>query len=192
MNKIILISIFLIVILIIIISVSLFLRKETDPVKTLTKTKTLKYENTGKLTWKTTRYRTYTRIYVPLGSKLISSEGAMVECNSKKTGQVETFTELDHTVFGVFTCTEMGATKELKLKYQLSPRIAAQLEQGDYNLLVQKQPGTLATNFNVKVDLGGKPTSSVSLDKSAKIRQNSFTDTTNLEINREYSFKVEN
>lgn len=170
-------------------TISYELNKDNDQ---LVANLTLKYENTGKLTWKTTRYRTYTRIYVPLGSKLISSEGAMVECNSKKTGQVETFTELDHTVFGVFTCTEMGATKELKLKYQLSPRIAAQLEQGDYNLLVQKQPGTLATNFNVKVDLGGKPTSSVSLDKSAKIRQNSFTDTTNLEINREYSFKVEN
>ncbi|MFA6587712.1 MAG: DUF4012 domain-containing protein [Patescibacteria group bacterium] len=152
---------------------------------------TLKYENIGQLTWKTTRYRTYTRVYVPLGSKLISTEGEMYECNSKKAGQVDKFEELNHTGIGIFTCVEIGATKELKLKYQLSPKIYAQLEQGEYNLLIQKQPGTLASNLNININVGKNIKSLVKLEKNEKVSGKNFQAKTDLSVDRSYIFKLE-
>ncbi len=115
---------------------------------------TIRYEHTGKLNWKTTRYRTYTRVLVPKGSTLVSSSGAMVDCNVKREGTVTTAETLGLTEFAAFTCTEVGASHELKLSYKLGGGVGVLWDQGDYKLLVQKQPGTAAHAFKLNVQLG--------------------------------------
>ena len=37
----------------------------------------ISYQNNGSFDWQTTRYRTFTRVYVPLGANLISSSGSL-------------------------------------------------------------------------------------------------------------------
>lgn len=106
------------------------------------------YTNEGKLDWKTTRYRTYVRVYVPSGSKLVSSDGSMIDCNIDDPGSIEVSEEEAKTVYGTFMCTELGESNTLTLIYTIPDSV---LDNKEYKLLVQKQAGTidhtLKTNF---------------------------------------------
>jgi hypothetical protein len=119
-------------------------------------TTAMTYKNTGTFTWKHTRLNSYTRFYVPKGSKLISSSGQMKKDRSKEIGKVETTEELGKTVFGVFISIEPGHTKTLSLTYELPDVIYQKYLAGQYSLLVQKQPGT-TNQFSLELpntDLG--------------------------------------
>jgi len=117
----------------------------------------IKYKNVGTITWKTTRYRTYTRLYVPKGSILLKSSGSMVDCKLSDEGSVETAEELNKTVFGTFICIEPGEEKSLTFKYKLPNSIAEQFKNDKYQLLVQKQPGTASHDLNINLKLKNKP-----------------------------------
>jgi len=105
-------------------------------------TAAMTYKNTGTFTWKHTRLNSFTRFYVPQGSKLISSSGQMKKDRSKEIGKVETTEELGKTVFGAFISIEPGHTKTLSITYELPDVIYQQYLAGKYSLLIQKQPGT--------------------------------------------------
>lgn len=147
---------------------------------------TIRYENTGKLTWKTTRYRTYTRVLVPRGSTLLSSKGAMVDCNVKRDGTVDVSEEAGHTTFAAFTCTELGASHELVLRYRLGGSPNALLDQGEYRLLVQKQPGTLAHTLRVTVALDRELSYDGALRETAKLQGETFSDAATLRTDQVY------
>lgn len=147
---------------------------------------TIRYENTGKLTWKTTRYRTYTRVLVPRGSTLLSSKGAMVDCNVKRDGTVDVSEEAGHTTFAAFTCTELGASHELVLRYRLGGSPNALLDQGEYRLLVQKQPGTLAHALRVTVALDRELSYDGALPGTAKLEGQTFSDAATLRTDQVY------
>ena len=113
-------------------------------------TVTLHYTNTNtKPDWRYIHYRDYARVYVPEGSELISSSGAMDNDlirthNQFIPGQVDVYKDLGKTVFGAFFSIEPGKTGELQFVYRLPPYVAEQIRSGHYNLLVQKQPGSYA------------------------------------------------
>lgn len=151
----------------------------------------IKYENTGKLSWKTTRYRTYTRVLVPLGSTLESSTGAMVECNNKREGKVETSEEVGHTSFAFFTCTELGATHEMVLRYRLPATVSAQVDQGEYKLLIQKQPGTMRPSLHLELNFQGKLSFSNTLDSAGTLKGGTYSQSTDLLVDRSYNFSIE-
>ncbi|HUT22333.1 MAG TPA: DUF4012 domain-containing protein [Candidatus Bipolaricaulota bacterium] len=96
------------------------------------------YANSGEFSWKTTRYRTYNRVYVPKGSQLISyrENGNLVESKD-----VDIFEELGKQVFGHFFIVEPKETRTLEITYKLPATIGNQINSGVYNLVVQKQPG---------------------------------------------------
>ncbi len=114
----------------------------------------LTYKNKADFTWKSTRLRSYTRVYVPLGSELLSSSGAMendkVRDPEGKSGQVEVAEEFNKTYFGAFISIEPHETGVLTFEYKLPQRIKEQIQSGNYNLLVQKQPGVIP---NLTLDL---------------------------------------
>lgn len=108
----------------------------------------LRYRNTTEvITWRYSRYRDYVRVYVPEGSELISSEGAMARDKSQSGGRVEpgavdVFRDLGKTVFGAFWALEPGESRELRFTYRLPPGVLASMRaSGRYDLLVQRQPG---------------------------------------------------
>jgi len=82
----------------------------------------------------------FVRVYVPKGSKLNGSEGA------RET--VEQGEDFEKTVFSAILVLEPAKKKTLILKYS-SPR--PKMEDGVYNLLVQKQPGTGDFQYNLKI-----------------------------------------
>ena len=84
--------------------------------------------------------RNWIRFYVPKGSELISFDG------SKK--KVQTYDDLGKTVFeGYLEITPLGKAAVI-VKYSLPPNIKSK----DYEVLVQKQPGTYEDKLVVEVD----------------------------------------
>ncbi len=103
----------------------------------------INYSHNGKFDWKTTRYRSYTRVYVPLGSKLITSSGA-------SDGEVKAYEDLGKTCFAVFISVEPGSAGALYFKYKLPPSF---LNSEKYELYVQKQPGNNIKELSVLINL---------------------------------------
>lgn len=127
-------------------------------------TATITYTHTGippKETNTITRYRTYTRVYVPAGSTLVSTEGTQRTDYSDRPGEVETLQEYGKTSFGYFTTVEPKSSKTVKLTYQLSDNILQHaLATQKYDLVVQKQPGTAAHGLDVDLSWGPRISSS--------------------------------
>lgn len=100
------------------------------------------YSHHGGVDWKTTRYRSYTRIYVPQGSKLIKSRGLE---------NITAGNELAKAYFGGFFTVEPGDISNVYVEYRLPDRLA-KMSQENYSLFVQKQPGNnvgeLKVDFN--------------------------------------------
>ena len=97
------------------------------------------YRNKATLNWKTTRYRTYQRLYVPSGATLVQVTGNQYH--------VTTNNELGKTVFETFLVIEPGGSATITYAYQLPESVRAYVQRVRYELLVQKQPGTPGTSF---------------------------------------------
>jgi len=88
-------------------------------------------------------YRNWFRLYVPKGSELLESQGSEVE--------VKTYEELGKTVFEGYYGKEAplftdGGLTRLVFKYKLPFKV----EAGDYQLLIQKQPGTSGHQYVIE------------------------------------------
>jgi hypothetical protein len=94
----------------------------------------LTYRHNGGYDWRTTKYRTYTRVFVPKGSELKNVEGMT-------DGQPYSGIELGKTFFGAFIAIEPGKTGTLNFHYKLPDDI---VKNDEYDLYVQKQPGRLS------------------------------------------------
>lgn len=108
---------------------------------------TLDYKHNGGFDWRTTRYRSYTRIYAPLGSRLISG------------GDLNDFTmtddqTLNKTVFGFFWSIEPGQANSISISYKLPKNITAD----NYELYFQKQSGSRLAEFSYTRNLETKKT----------------------------------
>lgn len=110
---------------------------------------TLNYRHEGDFNWRTTRYRSYTRIYVPLGSRLITSSG--LDINNM---DLTTFDDpiLNKTIFGFFFTVEPGTEKDITLHYSLPDRINKQITNNNYELLVQKQSGRRTQELKIDIN----------------------------------------
>lgn len=111
--------------------------------RSLVATLNITYTNKGDFNWKTTRYRTYTRIYVPLGSTLITATG-----NEEPIAITDSHNK---TVFGTFISTEPGDSETLSFVYKLPLSLVNKISQSGYELYVQKQAGT--ESHNLKLDI---------------------------------------
>ncbi len=156
----------------------------------LTATVNLTYVNHGGFSWKTTRYRNYTRIYVPPGSALVSSSGAMANdkiLDPKRTpGKVDTVDELGLRSFGAFISIEPGETRTLSFTYKLPPSIVSAARGGNYSLNVQKQPGTIAVPLTLNLDFGKKVASADPPEAPQYWGDGSYNVSTDLTIDREF------
>jgi hypothetical protein len=119
-------------------------------------TVTLTYAHTGEFSSTITRYRTYTRLYVPLGSTLVSSEGFYT--NDKLQGgrpaDADIGIDLGRAVFGGFLSVEPGESATVTLAYRLPEGLLDQLRAGGYTLLAQKQAGVEGAHLTSTVKLG--------------------------------------
>ncbi|MDP1709260.1 MAG: DUF4012 domain-containing protein, partial [Candidatus Komeilibacteria bacterium] len=113
--------------------------------RSLVATLNITYTNQGNFNWKTTRYRTYTRLYVPLGSTLITAIG-----NEEPIAITDNHNK---TVFGTFISIEPGTSETLSFVYKLPLSLVNKISEGSYDLYIQKQAGTEAHNLELDVAL---------------------------------------
>lgn len=112
---------------------SYVLNQESDGLKA---TLDLKYRHDGKYDWRTTKYRSYTRVLAPLGSTFVGVSGAETSVD------VYNDTALNKTVFGFFFTVEPQKSGEIILEYRLPNKIFEQVKDGSYNLYWQRQSGS--------------------------------------------------
>ncbi len=104
----------------------------------------LNYKHEGGFDWRTTRYRSYTRVLSPKGAKLLSIENA-------SDIKVEDNNELNKTVIGFFFSVEPKETKQIKISYSLPEKIQKQIRDNEYQLYIQRQPGSRINSFKFQL-----------------------------------------
>ncbi len=103
---------------------------------------TIKYSNPQKYdTWLNGINRDYVRIYVPKGSKLISSKGSEVQVSTISN-------ELNKTVFEAFIQVRPQNSSTLSFEYELP----GNFKGSEYPILIQKQPGAKHFPYTIKLD----------------------------------------
>lgn len=149
------------------------------------------YKNNGRFNWKTTRYRTYARFYVPLGSTLLKGEGMMLDDKlndpKRRPGTVDIGQELGHTVFGAFVSIEPGETRTLAMEYRVSDAVAKSIRQGAYALDIQKQLGTLAHGLTLDLDFGKNVARAAPPEVPTQWGDARYRLTTDLRLDRQFS-----
>ncbi len=131
-------------------SVSYDLKKNSE--EELIAILTLNYKHQGDFSWNSTRYRTYTRVFVPMGSELIEVIGAMDDDRSTEKGQIDIYSEYNKQVFGAFIAVEPNQSNSLIFKYKLPENIKEQINEKEYEIYLQKQPGVKNIQYLFDVD----------------------------------------
>ncbi|HPI67455.1 MAG TPA: DUF4012 domain-containing protein [bacterium] len=142
------------------------------------------YINNCTFTWQSTRYRTYTRVYLPLGSKWISTAGSMDMDRSPKPGTTDIYEENNKTVFGTFIAVEPKKTGTLSFNYYLPDYLTKKILSGEeYRLYAQKQPGTFNNQLILNLNFNNPIKFSEPL--VTNLAPNSYQFKTDLEIDRD-------
>lgn len=106
------------------------------------------YRNNGTFSWNTTRYRDWVRVYIPDGSSVVSSQGAMVKELSEENGTLEISHEHGKMGIGAYIVVEPQRTKTFTVEYILPSRLSrAFVRDHMYTLFVQKQSGITGQEF---------------------------------------------
>lgn len=117
---------------------------------------TARYVHRGSFDWKTSRYRSYVRLYVPKGSRLVSTTGSLADDKTKNPsrspGKTDVTEELGFSTFGTFISVEPGETRDLIFEYLLPDSLSqAVLAQGAYRLQAHKQLGAAARALTLQL-----------------------------------------
>ena len=151
---------------------------------------TIKYKNRGGFSWKTTRYRNYVRVFVPAGSELVASSGAMLNDKildpQRLPSQIDVIDELGRRSFGAFVSVEPGETRQLEISYRLPALVATRIKLGSYSLYVQKQPGLVAVPLTIDLDFGKKVTVASPPELPARFGDNKYSFSTDLRLDRQF------
>lgn len=122
----------------------------------VTKKITIDYKNPQPFnTWLNGINRDYVRVYVPAGSKLISSKGS--------EEPVTTIEDLGKTVFEAFIQVRPQNSRKLEIEYEIPYK-----PSGEYKLLIQKQPGAKDFQYKIKVNGSQKADFKLETDREFK------------------------
>ncbi len=113
----------------------------------------LSYRHEGGFDWRTTRYRSYSRVYVPLGSYLNSVEPFGNANLDKDSVSSYNDYDLNKTVFAFFFSLEPGSAGGLDIDYQLPEYLS---DISSYSILSQRQSGRRTESFNMRILDGTK------------------------------------
>jgi len=120
----------------------------------------LVYQHNGTNVLPSAPTRNYTRIYVPLGSKLLSAQGT-------KEGVTQVTQSGDRTVFADYVTINPGETLNIAYTYE-TPLKLLDSNLSTYGLYIQKQSGTVG--HNVRFSLNLPPTiKAVSTEKKIEV-----------------------
>ena len=148
------------------------------------------YMHNGSFDWRTTRYRTYARVYVPMEARLIDayivdSPTGGLSRKLTKIDQIDTGTEEGRKWFGAFISIEPGDVRALQFHYAL-PSLK---EDESYELYVQKQLGVPGYDLRVMVEMPKEVVSADPAEPRELWGNNTYIFTGKLDTDRK--FRVE-
>jgi hypothetical protein len=153
---------------------------------------TMTFVHQGKVAdWKTSRYQTYARVYVPLGSTLVRVVGAQKNAVGDAKNPIDQGVEGAYQWFGTYTTVPLGKTAELSFEYLVNPTIAEQINQGNYQLFVQKQLGTIDHGLTLHLDFGRSVQRAAPGEDKTKYGDTSYDYQTNLKLDRVFNITVD-
>lgn len=152
----------------------------------------MKFTHNGNFDWRTSRYRDYARVFVPMGSQLERAVGQMEIEKSNQVGKVDIGIENGYQWFGAFVAVEPGKSRELSFRYYLPDHLVNSINNGQYNLSVQKQIGTLATKLTLHLDFGKNLIGAYPGEGYAKHGDTRYDLITDLTTDREFKVKLAN
>jgi hypothetical protein len=116
----------------------------------------MEYRHPGTFDWRTSRYKTYARVFVPKGATLI--EGWIEERGVKRRIEdvvIEQHEEIGKTSFGNFVVIEPGREKRVSFKYVIAPDVVHHINtEKQYQLVTQKQIGLDGVGLTLHLDFG--------------------------------------
>jgi len=142
------------------------------------------YNHKGVFDWRTSRYRTYARIFVPIGSEWISTKGAMNWDRTEEAGTTDIGVELNRQWFGAFISIEPGKKDSLIFEYYLPKEIKEQIDKGQYDLSIQKQLGTIDHTLTLDLDFAKNIIKAVPAENSDDWGDNFYKIKTDLTVDR--------
>ncbi|HAT03774.1 MAG TPA: hypothetical protein DCS29_03310 [Candidatus Magasanikbacteria bacterium] len=145
------------------------------------------YTHSGSFDWRTTRYRTYARVYVPLGSQLVSTIGAMKWDRTAGEGPVDQGIENGRQWFGAFVAIEPGQVGEIQFIYKLPESVERMIDTGMYTFFVQKQLGTIGHDLTLDLDFGKTIKAAKPGEVEEKWNDSKYELSTDLRVDREFS-----
>jgi len=110
---------------------------------------TMTYDHTGQFDWRTSRYITYARVFVPEGSELFDVSGTLKSGSKITREMVERGVEGGKTWFGTMFSIEPQQVKKLSFTYVLPESV---VRDSIYSLVVQKQLGSIDHALTLDLD----------------------------------------
>jgi len=148
------------------------------------------YNHIGKFDWRTSRYLSYARVYLPIGSELIEVVGG--EAVSQEYAESNFGIELDKQWFGTLVRIEPQTDKELVFRFYLSDKVVKQVKAGEYGLVVQKQLGSLKHSLTLDLNFGNNVVSAKPSELEKDWGDSTYNLKTDLLIDREFNVQLEN
>lgn len=121
---------------------------------------TIHYRHQSEHDYRTSRLRTYVRVYAPAGSQLLGVWGT--KPNDRNPEMIkplppDIIDEAGKISFGVFTTVEPLQEQTVIFEYQLPKRLYTNFVQtGHWPVYIQKQPGTIGHDLSVTLELGDR------------------------------------
>lgn len=144
------------------------------------------YEHHGFYDWKTTDYKTYTRVFAPAGSRLIDVEGAGGWGVNGVTEE-----DLGMTSFGAYFSTKPQTSGTLSFTYLLPKSVEAAVNNGTYELQVFKQLGADNHHFNVELDFGKDVVTATPAEAELDWGDDEYTSMAELETDMTFTVRLE-
>lgn len=137
-------------------------------------TATMRYAHTGSRDWKTSRYLSYVRLYLPLGTKFISMKGIDKNARGLVTTTPDRGTEFGRTWFGGFASVNPGTVEEVSFTFEVAPAVMNTIQSGVYYGLFQKQLGAVKHALTLNLDFGRKVVSATPSEPSSESDDNRY------------------
>lgn len=143
---------------------------------------TMTYKHEGTFDWRTTRYRTYARLFVPKGSTLIRAQGL-------KEGPDEG-EELGLTTFGGFVVVELGQQQDVMFEYTLSDTVVNAIIQQSYELKFLKQMGARDYPLTLQLDFDKNVTNASPAENRNEWGDDTYRLNTKLDQDMNFEIKI--
>lgn len=153
---------------------------------------TMTYTHTGTFDWRTSRYRTYARVFVPKDASLVAVYATDQNGNTKPIPLTAVTQEVVgmYQTFGTLFIIEPQQERSLTFVYRFPDAwYTNMLATKQYELLVPKQHGTRAHGLTLSLDFGTTITGASPAEVQEEWGNSVYTHTTDLRIDRDVAIQ---